>query len=184
MGKEHFAYWICKCDCGNEVSVRGDHLRNGTTQSCGCLNSAGEEKLTSILQKKNINYKTQYTFPDLTGKNDSLLRFDFALLNTKGAPFCLIEYQGQQHYKPWGNESKEKFQLRQEYDKKKVEYCKRNNIPLVLIDFSDFEKLNWEYIKNKVYCVTRGLRCKAPVIDEYADIGDIDFSIPIDFEEE
>lgn len=30
-------YWHCKCDCGNEVDVLGRLLRNGTTQSCGCL---------------------------------------------------------------------------------------------------------------------------------------------------
>ena len=29
--------WLCKCDCGNEVVVSGDHLRNEHTQSCGCL---------------------------------------------------------------------------------------------------------------------------------------------------
>ena len=28
--------WHCKCDCGNECDVIGSHLRNGTTQSCGC----------------------------------------------------------------------------------------------------------------------------------------------------
>lgn len=28
--------WICKCDCGKEVSVNGGHLRSGQTQSCGC----------------------------------------------------------------------------------------------------------------------------------------------------
>ena len=34
--------WNCKCDCGNEVIVRGSNLSGGTT-SCGCLNiSIGE----------------------------------------------------------------------------------------------------------------------------------------------
>lgn len=30
--------WICKCDCGNTTKpIVGSNLRNGTTQSCGCL---------------------------------------------------------------------------------------------------------------------------------------------------
>lgn len=31
------SYWICKCDCGNEKEVQTCHLRDGSTQSCGCL---------------------------------------------------------------------------------------------------------------------------------------------------
>lgn len=29
--------WTCQCDCGNKVNVDGSKLRNGETQSCGCL---------------------------------------------------------------------------------------------------------------------------------------------------
>lgn len=29
--------WRCRCDCGCEITVRGDCLRNGNTASCGCL---------------------------------------------------------------------------------------------------------------------------------------------------
>lgn len=29
--------WVCKCDCGKEVTVITKSLRNGNTKSCGCL---------------------------------------------------------------------------------------------------------------------------------------------------
>jgi hypothetical protein len=29
--------WLCVCDDGNKLVVRSDNLRNGKTQSCGCL---------------------------------------------------------------------------------------------------------------------------------------------------
>lgn len=31
------ARWICRCDCGNIVDVRGVCLKYGYTHSCGCL---------------------------------------------------------------------------------------------------------------------------------------------------
>lgn len=36
--KDNHATWLCKCDCGNTTTVTGARLRNGETQSCGCLN--------------------------------------------------------------------------------------------------------------------------------------------------
>lgn len=33
------AQWVCKCECGNVVTVRGAGLRSGHNQSCGCLNA-------------------------------------------------------------------------------------------------------------------------------------------------
>lgn len=31
------SYWTCKCDCGQVIDARGDHLTSGNTKSCGCL---------------------------------------------------------------------------------------------------------------------------------------------------
>jgi len=31
------AYWCCQCECGCVKTVQGGHLRQGITQSCGCL---------------------------------------------------------------------------------------------------------------------------------------------------
>jgi hypothetical protein len=38
-GSDHkgYALWRCRCDCGNETTVLGIHLRNSNTHSCGCL---------------------------------------------------------------------------------------------------------------------------------------------------
>lgn len=32
----HGAFWRCRCDCGGEITSRGDQLRRGETTSCGC----------------------------------------------------------------------------------------------------------------------------------------------------
>lgn len=31
------ATWLCQCECGKQSVARGYNLRNGITQSCGCL---------------------------------------------------------------------------------------------------------------------------------------------------
>lgn len=35
--------WHCLCDCGTVSFVRGDHLKNGTVLSCGCLNDENRQ---------------------------------------------------------------------------------------------------------------------------------------------
>lgn len=37
-GNKKGSYWKCRCDCGNEKTISNAALRNGRTQSCGCLN--------------------------------------------------------------------------------------------------------------------------------------------------
>ena len=41
--------WLCRCECGAERVVAGERLRNGSSQSCGCL--AGEQVAERMRQK-------------------------------------------------------------------------------------------------------------------------------------
>ena len=34
--KDGHAAWKCNCDCGNQTTVNGRHLRSGKIRSCGC----------------------------------------------------------------------------------------------------------------------------------------------------
>jgi hypothetical protein len=36
-GRAARATWRCDCDCGRTTVATGAHLREGNTQSCGCL---------------------------------------------------------------------------------------------------------------------------------------------------
>lgn len=50
-------YYICKCDCGNVVSVKCSHLTSGRTKSCGCYLKENPTNKTHGLSKTKI-YKT------------------------------------------------------------------------------------------------------------------------------
>ena len=45
------AYWLVRCDCGGEKTVRANHVKTGLTTSCGCLQKANKIKLGKKLGK-------------------------------------------------------------------------------------------------------------------------------------
>lgn len=47
MGRDNnnSVVWLCKCDCGKEVTVRSYSLRSGNTKSCGCLMLSSSSRL-------------------------------------------------------------------------------------------------------------------------------------------
>ena len=62
-------YWLYRCDCGNEVVVRGSNLRGGLTMSCGCLHI---EKITTHgMSKSKIYRKIQQAEQRCNNKNNA-----------------------------------------------------------------------------------------------------------------
>ena len=136
-------FWHCRCDCGNECDVNGTYLRQGVSSNCGCERSVGEWKINKILKDNNINFKREFTFPDLLGDNGGRLRFDFGVLDENNQIQYLIEYDGIQHFKPNCFGQKDYyFLLLKKYDKIKEEYCKKNNIRLIRIPYTRLATLN------------------------------------------
>lgn len=51
------AVWVCKCRCGNIVEVPGYTLREGKTQSCGCLR---DERARETMTTHGLSYQRLY----------------------------------------------------------------------------------------------------------------------------
>lgn len=136
-------YWHCKCECGTEKDVFRGNLIQGSSKSCGCINSWGEMQIIYILQQNKINYKKEYTFSDLKTEKGGTPRFDFALFDDKNDLICLLEFDGRQHkfYNKNWEMSYQDFENLKNIDSLKDKYCKDNGITLVRINKeSDIEK--------------------------------------------
>lgn len=142
----------CKClNCGSETIIRKDSFLNGHATSCGCIKSKGESTIKNILDKNNIEYKTEYIFRDLFDKG--YLRFDFAIFKEEKL-LGLIEFQGEQHtrFSSSGWNNKENFIKLKKCDNMKKEYCQKNNIKIFFINYNDNIELKLKEILDELYC--------------------------------
>ena len=134
------AYWKCKCDCGNIVYVNTSDLLGGYVKSCGCLKSAGEQKISQLLLDNNIPFKKQKIFDSCVLPSGGKARFDFYVNQN-----YLIEYDGEQHFlqKPSSNSyfTEEKIKKIKENDQLKNKWCKQNNISLIRIPYTHLKNL-------------------------------------------
>ena len=134
-------YWTCLCSCGRIKDIESSHLKNGHTTSCGHIKSKGEQKITQILQNNNILFTIEMYFNDLRGYGNGLLRYDFGILNNGNLQY-LIEFNGKQHYEQTGGWcTEEEFKIRQFNDNLKIDYCQKNNVPLIIIPYTHLDKL-------------------------------------------
>ena len=114
--------------------------------------SRGEIKIEEILLNAGLVFEEEYSFPDLVSSSGRPLRFDFAVFNDEHELEFLIEYQGIQHYSPKSKFGGYTGMRKQQYnDMQKREYCKKHNIILIAIPYTDEGRINYDYIMNKYY---------------------------------
>lgn len=143
-----------KCGiCGNTFNISYSSYMKSIHKKCPtCSKSASgyEIIIRDILDKNNINYKSEYSFNDC--KDVLPLHFDFYLFDYN---LC-IEYDGEYHYMPLKiskSDTEKDIQARyekiQRHDKIKNDYCLSHNINLLRIPY--WEKDNIEsIILNKI----------------------------------
>lgn len=131
--KDHKSFWECLCDCGKTCCVLGESLVRGNTESCGCLQSRGENMIEKFLNKHHIEYQRQKCF--IGCKDINYLPFDFYIPSHNLA----IEFDGIFHYKVF-EEYHNDLEGQQRHDAIKDKYCEENGIVLLRIPY--WEKQN------------------------------------------
>lgn len=106
-----------------------------------CSSSQGEEAISRILDKYNIEYSTQYKVLlslTLFGRNEEL-RVDFYLPKQN----VIIEFNGIQHYKEVKHfhEKDNGFEKQKDRDKKLKRWCKDNGVKLLIIKYTQKDKI-------------------------------------------
>lgn len=138
----------CKCKIDGTVFVvsTARNLLYENVQCPFCSTSKSEQEIIKILKKHECPYEFHYRFDDC--KYIKTLEFDFAVFDEVGKIKCLIEYDGEQHFKPIDFAGKgeiwalNQLHITQERDKVKTNYCYKNNIPLIRIPY--WERQNME----------------------------------------
>lgn len=156
-----YKLYRCKCYlCGKEKEVNSSQFYikppteygytayNGYYSGayCDCHKiSSFQWIVNKILKENDVPYRVEISFPDLYGAgNTNLLRYDFSVLNQDGTIKCLIECQGEQHYKPvdeFGGTVQ--FEMQKKNDELKRKYVAEHGITLLEIPYKNkrFEKV-------------------------------------------
>lgn len=128
--------WVCRCVCGNIKTVPGRDLKSGASKSCGCMTKMSwlEYYTQQYLKQRGFAYVYQKTFSDLRGLGGRCLSYDFYIK----LPFkCLIECQGEQHFRPvrkFGGVRK--LLIQHVHDSFKYKYASEHlGIPLIYVSY-------------------------------------------------
>ena len=109
------------------------------------VKSRAEERVKILLDQLDINYRREFYFDDLRGKYGDHLRFDFAIYDDEDNLHCLLELQGEQHFKAIKHFGGYKgYEKQRYYDGLKEKYCSQHGYKLIKIPYYNFDYINDE----------------------------------------
>ena len=116
-----------------------------------CSFTRGEQAIYNYLIEHDIQFEYQYEFPSLDlFSSNTKFRVDFWLKKIN----VIIEYNGEQHYKPisiFGGEKR--YTIQQERDESLRVFCRQKKITLIEIPYWDYNKIESilkKKLKNKL----------------------------------
>jgi hypothetical protein len=130
-------WWLCQ-ECKDAWLVSASQRTCCYHTGCPfCKESRGERAVKLVLDNCDVYYLRQFRFKNC--KNILSLPFDF-IFSTKQREVGLIEYQGEQHYKPilrFGGE--DALIQRQVLDQIKRDFCQERDLPLLEIPYWNYK---------------------------------------------
>ncbi len=99
--KKSNTHWVCRCDCGKEVSVRLQNLKTGETQSCGCRAIEIRSRSGAMVGIENARHHSKYAWFVMVGKRRLNLRSSHEVIFAQ----YMLKHRIQFLYEP------ERFQL-------------------------------------------------------------------------
>jgi hypothetical protein len=144
-GSDRRVWWKCPKVADHEWFV-GIDQSTGPKTSYGCPRcglSKGETAVAGYLSQRTIPHLLEWG--QGRGGLPRRLRFDFAV--NRNGQFWLIEYHGEQHYRPVDFGSKRKTPTRQfvdaiRRDDVKEKWCRTRKKNLLVIPYWDFERID------------------------------------------
>jgi len=126
-------------ECGHEWDVRPDQFLSGSRCRL-CSKSKGNKRIVDYLTKKDINFIAEFRIDKC--RNKRALPFDCAVFDKYKKLKFIVEFNGEQHYKVkerFGG--KKELNERKKNDRIKEQYCKDNDIDLVVISYTELNKI-------------------------------------------
>jgi hypothetical protein len=169
--------WQClNKNCNKIWDTTPDHILNIRTGCPDCKLGVNQKIMIDLLRKFDTDFISEFKLRNID-KSARLSAFDAYSAKYNIA----VEYDGAQHFGPtiFGNMSKEqaeeRWDIQQEYDAYKNNFCKDKKIDLIRIDGRKYKKKNLkQYITNeiipKIKCIINLL---IPQINPIIDILDI-----------
>lgn len=143
MGSHKKVWWLCSKNNSHEWRASVDNRRNGSgCPACCCetLNSRAVRRIETWLNNNRIVFVREKTFLDLKSlkRSRNRLRFDFFI----PSHHILIEFDGEQHFKPVPYFGGEKgFHNLVANDHRKNMWTKNNGYQLIRISFKDEDRI-------------------------------------------